>query len=130
MKQTTAVIKIFNFSHPLMTTEVLSLLGDKYVSSLPFSWEFSKDYDQSDIVMWDGVMTPKNNDIVEKILGDVKSGKVLLLLGESQTLHKDRPGVKILNTENLNMVELPGWSLLPEELLAAIETCYKKLKHV
>lgn len=130
MKQTTTVTKVFNFSHPLMTTEMLSLLGDKYANCLPFLWEISNDYDQSDIVLWDGIMTPKNNEVVEKILNDVKSGKVLLLLGDSQTLHKNRPGIKILNTENLNIVELSGWSILPEELLAAIENCYKKLKHV
>jgi hypothetical protein len=55
---------------------------------------------------------------------------VLLLLGESQTLHKERQGVKILNTENLNVVELSSWSVLPEEILGALEDCYKKLKHV
>jgi hypothetical protein len=130
MKQKIESIKVFNFSHPLMTTEIFSVLSDKFVGSLPFSWELSKDYESSDIVLWDGIITPKNQKIVDKILGDIKSGKVLLLIGESQTLHKDRPGIKILNTENLNIVELSSWSVLPEEILGALENCYKKLKHV
>jgi hypothetical protein len=130
MKQKIAPIKVFNFSNPLMATEVLSVLGDKFAASLPFEWELSKDYASSEIVLWDGIITPKNQKIVDKILDDIKSGKVLLLLGESQTLHKERQGVKILNTENLNVVELSSWSVLPEEILGALEDCYKKLKHV
>lgn len=130
MKQKIESIKIFNFSHPLVVTEVFSLLGDKFSHGLPFSWELSKNYNESEIILWDGVMTPKNQKVVDKILSDVKTGKVLLLIGESQTLHKERPGMKLLNTENLNMVELSSWSVLPEEILGALETCYKKLKHV
>jgi hypothetical protein len=130
MKQKIELIKVFNFSHPLMATEVLSVLGDKFSGSLPFEWELSKDYSSSDIVLWDGVITAKNQKIVDKILGDIKSGKVLLLVGESQTLLKQHPWIKTLNTENLNLVELSSWSVLPEEILGALENCYKKLKHV
>lgn len=130
MKQKIESIKIFNFSHPLVLTEVLSLLGDKYSQCLPFVWELSKNYNESDIILWDGIITPKNQKIVDRILNDIKTGKVLLLIGESQTLHRARSGMKVLNTENLNMVELASWSVLPEEILGALETCYKKLKHV
>lgn len=130
MKEKIRLLKIFNFSHPLMNTEVLSLLGDKYRETLPFQLELSSDYNSSDVILWDGVMTPRNHKIVEKILRDVKTGKVLLLIGESLTLFKDHALVRSLSTENLNCVELPGWNLLPEEILMALETCYKKSKHV
>jgi hypothetical protein len=52
------------------------------------------------------------------------------MIGESMTLLKDHPMVKIQNTENLNVVEVPGWNVLPEEILVAIETCQKKSGHV
>lgn len=130
MKEKTQSLKIFNFSHPLMMTEVLSLLGDKYSQTLPFNWEFSTDYASSDVVLWDGVITVKNASITQNLIEDVKKGKVLLLIGESMTLLKDHPMVKIQSTENLNVIEVPGWNVLPEEILVAIENCYKKSKHV
>lgn len=130
MKDKTQPFKIFNFSHPLMATEVLSLLGDKYAQTLPFEWEFSTDYASSDVVLWDGVITVKNASLTQNMIEDVKQGKVLLLIGESLTLLKDHPMVKLQNTENLNVVEVPGWNVLPEEILLAIENCHKKSKHV
>ena len=67
---------------------------------------------------------------VEKIINDTKSDKILLLIGESCTLLKDHSVIKLLDFENLNYVNLPGWNVLPEEVLAALETCHKKLKNV
>lgn len=130
MKEKTQPLKIYNFSHPLMMTEVMSLVGDKYAQTLPFDWELSSDYAASDVVLWDGVITVRNRTIAEALIEDVKKGKVLLLIGESMTLLKDHPMVKLLNPENLNLVEVPGWNVLPEEILAALEACYKKSKHV
>lgn len=130
MKDKNQTLKIFNFSHPLMQTEVFSLLGDKYKDTLSFKWEITNDYAASDVVLWDGVITVKNKEAVEKVIDDIKSGKVLFLLGESETLFKNHPMVKLQNTENLNCVARFGWNILPEEILSALETCYKKSKHV
>lgn len=130
MKDKNQTFKIYNFSHPLMQTEIFSLTGDKYKDILSFKWELSNDYASSDVVLWDGVITVKNREAVEKMIDDVKSGKVLFLLGESETLLKNHPLVKLQKTENLNCVELFGWNILPEEILSALETCYKKSKHV
>jgi len=130
MKEKKTILKLFNFSHPLINTEVLSLMGNKYVETLPFNWQLTSDYNSAHILLWDGVITPKNRLVVEKMMTDLKSNKILLLIGESMTLLRDHPVIKLLNIENLNYVELPGWSILPEEILAAIETCYKKLENV
>lgn len=130
MKNKTSVLKIYNFSHPLISTELLSISGDKYVHTLPFQWEVVRNYDSSDVVLWDGIITPKNQNAVSKILTDVTGPKILLLIGESMTLLKDHPIVKIINPEGLNFVEVSGWSALPEEILQALEICHKKLKHV
>lgn len=130
MKDKNQTLKLYNFSHPLIYTEVLSLLSDKFSRTLPFSWEFTSDYETSDVVLWDGVITINNGEITHKIIEDVKRGKVLLLIGESATLMKNHPMVKLLNPENLNVVEVPGWNVLPEEILNAIELCYKKMNNV
>lgn len=130
MKDKNQTLKIFNFSHPLMQTEIFSLTGDKYKDTLPFKWEITSDYAASDVVLWDGVITVKNKEAVEKVIDDVKSGKVLFLLGESETLLKNHLMVKLQNTENLNCVARFGWNVLPEEILSALEICYKKSKHV
>jgi Ni,Fe-hydrogenase III small subunit len=130
MKERKTNLKIFNFSHPIMNTEILSLIGNKYVHALPFDWQLTYDYDCADILLWDGLITLKNQSSVNRMVNDSKSSKVLLLIGESMTLLKKHPIIKILDTENLNYVELPGWNILPEEILSAIETCYKKLRNV
>lgn len=124
------ILNIFNFSHPLMHTEVFSLLGNKYAHALPFEWCLTSDYYEAQVILWDGVMTLKNKIFVEKIIEDTKSDKILLLIGESWTLLKDHSVIKLLDFENLNYVNLPGWNVLPEEILAALETCHKKLKNV
>lgn len=130
MKEKVKPLTIFNFSHPLMNTEVMSVTSDKYAVVLDFSWEITNNYESADVILWDGVITPKNLRAVERMLEDIKTGKVLLMTGESLTLMKNHPIVKILNTENLNCVELPGWNILPEEFLNALEICHKKCKHV
>lgn len=129
MKDQKKNIRLYNFSHPLMETEVLSVLTDKYRSILPFECVEVYDLDQADIVLWDGVLTPKNQTRVEKMMETINSGRVLFVLGESQTLFKDHPIVKFVDPSGLNFVELPGWSLLPEDLLQGLNECYKKLNH-
>jgi Ni,Fe-hydrogenase III small subunit len=123
-------LKVFNFSHPLMHTEVFSLLSSKYAHSLPFEWNLTSDYNEAHVILWDGVMTLKNKIFVDKIMTDTQSDKILLLIGESWTLLKDHPFIKLLDFENSHFVTLPGWNLLPEEILAALETCHKKFKNV
>ena len=130
MKDKIAPLKIFNFSHPLMVTEWLSIQSDKFSRSLPFSWEIVSDYASAEVVIWDGVITPKNEEIVSKMFTDFKEAKVLLLLGESMTLLKNHPTVKMLNPEGLRYVELAGWNILPEEILSALEQCRERIAHV
>jgi Ni,Fe-hydrogenase III small subunit len=124
------VLNIFNFSHPLMNTEVFSILGNKYADTLQFQWQLTSDYLKADVILWDGVINPKNQSYVEKIMSDIKAGKVLLLIGESLTLLKVHPAIRLLDLEKINCVELLGWNVLPEEILIALETCYKKLENV
>lgn len=130
MKEKVAPIKIFSFSHPLMNTEWLSIQSDKFSRALNFEWEMVTDYASSEIVVWDGVITPKNKEIVSMMFNDFKENKVLLLIGESMTLLKSHPVVQMLNPTGLRVVEVAGWNILPEEILSALELAQQKLKHV
>lgn len=130
MKEKVAPLRIYNFSHPLMNTEWLSIQSDKFSRALPFEWETVSDYASAEIVVWDGVITPKNEEIVSRMMNDFKETKVLLLLGESMTLLKNHPIVKMLNPTGLRFVEVASWNILPEEILSALEICREKLKNV
>jgi Ni,Fe-hydrogenase III small subunit len=130
MKEKSKPLLIYQLSHSLMVTEILALAGAKYASSMPFTWELTDDYETSDIVLWNGILSLKNEEFLTKIIDDIRSRKVLLLIGEAITLFTDHPFVKVPDLGDLKMVEIPGWSALPEDLLMALESCEKKLKNV
>lgn len=130
MKDKPIALKIFNFSSPLMYSEMLAIQGDKYSKVLPFEWIFVNELDQADIVVWDGIVTPKNTSFVSQMLEKVKSNKVLLLLGESMTLFKNHPIANSFDYSEVKTVEVAGWNVLPEEILSALEICREKLNHV
>jgi Ni,Fe-hydrogenase III small subunit len=130
MKEKPIPLKIFNFSHPLIQTEWMALMGDKYHRSLSFEWEMVNDIESAAVVTWDGIVTPRNRELVENMLTQLKGNKILLLIGESMTLLKNHPVVQSFETNELKIIEIPGWSLLPEEILGALETCHQKLNHV
>lgn len=130
MKEVDQVLEIFCFSSPVLMTEWQSLLGSKYDQVLPFRWHTTLDYEKAQVVIWDGVITPKNERIVSKLIEDLKSSKVLLLMGEALTMFHNHLTVKVLDTSGIRYVEIAGWNVLPEEILAALEECYKKIKDV
>jgi Ni,Fe-hydrogenase III small subunit len=130
MNEKQPVLKIYNFSHPLMNTEIFSIQGDKYFKGLPFEWAVVNDFALADIVIWDGILTAKNTDILQPMIESFKTSKVLLLLGESMTLFKNHPMVKLVDLSDLKYVELSGWNVLPEEILSALDLCWEKLKNV
>ena len=130
MNKKNTTLRLFNFSHPLMNTEMYSIAGDKYAGTLPFTFEFVDNINESDVVLWDGLITSKNKNTAEIILSLIGPERILLLIGESLTLFKEHPIVKLIDNRNLNLMELPGWNVLPEEILQKLEECFKKLKNV
>jgi hypothetical protein len=130
MKETHEPLRLFSFSHLLLATELPALTGDKYAHALPFPWVLTADYDAADVVLWDGVITPRNRGAVVRLLADARGPKVLLLVGESATLLRDNPVAELVDPAGLNAVELPNWNLLPEDLLAALVECRKRVTRV
>lgn len=130
MKEKKVSLKIFSFTHPLVHTEWQAIRGDKYTRTYSFEWEFVSELNDAHIIAWDGVITPKNQKLVEEILEALKSQKTLLLIGESMTIFKNHPIVKMFQPENINCIEVSGTTILPEDILAAFNQCYQKLNHV
>lgn len=130
MAEKRPVLKIYSLGHPLMTTEWRSILGDKYCQALPFNIEITESMEDASVIAWDGVISLKQRRNVPEIEAELRKGKVLLMLGESQTLFKDHPLVKIFSSKENCTIQLTGWSILPEELLAAFEACYQKIANV
>jgi hypothetical protein len=123
------IMKVYIALHPATCTEWISIQGDKYRHALPFAWEIVDDLKLADVLVWDGVISPKSENLPEIVDDLVNKGKVLLLQGEAVTLMKEHPWVKLFYSEKVEFFSLPGWSVLPEELLGVLEKCYKKLPY-
>lgn len=130
MKETAKIFKVYQLSNPLMNTEWPAVLGDKYHKVLSFDWAMTSDFKEADIVVWDGVISPKSAALLAPVMEELKQNKVLLLVGESMTSLRNHPMVKLLSTDGLRYVELSGWGVLPEEVLGALLACHQKLTHV
>lgn len=131
MGQKRAVLKIYSLGHPLMTTEWRSILGDKYCHALPFDYEITDSIEEASVIAWDGVIPLKQRRNLPAIEAQLRKGKVLLMLGESETLFKDNQLVSIFrSSSDISTIHLTGWSVLPEEILATLEACYQKIIHV
>ncbi|WPU66191.1 hypothetical protein [Peredibacter starrii] len=130
MKETAKVYKVYQLSNPLMNTEWPAVLGDKFHKALSFEWATTTDFKEADIVVWDGVISPKSAALLSPLIEELKQNKVLLLVGESMTSLRNHPMVKLVSAEGLRYVELSGWGVLPEEVLGALEACHQKLTHV
>ena len=110
----------------MMSTEWRSILGDKYCHALPFDVVQTERLEEASVIAWDGVISVKGRRLLEQVASELKRGKVLLRMGEAETLFKNHPFIKIFNSPEIATIQLSGWSVLPEEILAALEVCYQK----
>lgn len=130
MKKETG-LKIYLLSQTSLLAEWFSLLGDKYLHALPFNIEFTEDINAAEVIAWDGFYNAKGAYYLEEVISRIKSKKsVLLFQYEAFTLFKDDPYLIAINLENEQYVELSGGNILPEDLLSALDMCFKKIHHV
>ncbi len=127
-KKIIPVLKIYCLCQPLLMTEWRSILSDKFAHSLPINLELTDDPSQASVIAWDGMISAKMQRLLPEIEHMLK-GKTLLVMGEAQTLLKDHPFVRIFEAVE-NAPQLTGWSVLPEELLESLMSCYQKSAHV
>lgn len=125
-----ASLKVFLLSQPLLNTEWPALQSDKYRHATSFDIEIVQDLAEAEVIAWDGIMAPKTGQHFVKVLDRLVAGAILLLQGEGRVLLKNHAIIKQVDSSSFNVVDLPGWNILPEEMILALETCYQKLKNV
>ncbi|HXH76324.1 MAG TPA: hypothetical protein VNJ08_15235 [Bacteriovoracaceae bacterium] len=124
-------LKVYLLAQTTLLPEWISLMGDKYLHALPFTVQFTEEINEAEVIAWDGFLSSKGAYYLGETISRIKAGKVLLLLQrEAFTLFKDHPYLTYIDPDPDHYVELPGGNVLPEDLLSALETCYKKLQHV
>ena len=125
------VLKIYILPQSLLFPEWSSLLGDKYRNALPFKWEMTNDVEAAQVIVWDGMMTAKSGPLMHRVEEGLKTGgKLLILQHEAYTLFRSHPYVESIDTKDMKLIELSSANLLPEDMLGALDECYKKLHHV
>jgi hypothetical protein len=130
MANTKPVLKIFSLGHVLMTTEWKSILGDKYCHALPFDYLITENIEEASIIFWDGIISLKRRNLQQEVESLISRGKILLIIGESSTLFQNHKMIQYFQSPDSSTVYLNGWSVLPEEILDALDACYQKMIHV
>jgi Ni,Fe-hydrogenase III small subunit len=123
-------LRVYLLSHPISHTEWWSLLGDKYRHLLPFEWEIVDSPVDAQVLVWDGILAPKSGHRLRDLFDNLAGEKVLLLQGEATTLLADHPYVQVFEIGARNVVKLPGWGVLPEDLIQALSRCQEMVGHV
>jgi hypothetical protein len=130
MANTKPVLNIFSLGHSIMKTEWLSVLGDKYCHALPFDYRITDNIAEASVLSWDGLISLKQRSLRPEIEAHLQSGKILLIMGQSETFFHEHAMIKYFNHSDATTVHLNGWSVLPEEILDALDLCYKKIINV
>jgi hypothetical protein len=130
MKKQKYELKFFCLGNPATSTELLSVLGDKFCHAPPFELILTSSIEESSVIVWDGVVSLKMRRIFPDILNYLRQNRVLLLIGDSSTLIQKQSFLNQFQPDEIASVCLNGWSLLPEEIIGAFEKCYQKIKNV
>ena len=113
-------MNVYIFQNPMQSTEWLSLEGSKFKDALSFPWKFVSDPKEANVIVWDGVMTPKLLHRKTEIMDMLIPRKILICNG----------ALEDANFDSVQKVILPGISNRPEELLFALAECFERLKNV
>jgi hypothetical protein len=130
VKNNNFVLKIFCLGYPLLNYDWSSLLGDKYRNALPFEFTFTDKMEEASVIIWDGIISQKMGKVIEEIESHFEKNKILILTGEPFKLYETQPSIALFKPNDILTFELPGWNILPEEILALLDKCYKKLMYV
>ncbi len=122
-------LNIYCLGGPHLSTEWMSIMGDKYRGHCSFEPVLVSTPEDAEVVVWDGILTPKNSRIIQELLDRLSDKVVFLISGEASTFHLDHPFVR-LNSRELPTVFLSPSKTLPEEILDALQECRKKASHV
>jgi len=131
MKSVERPLNIFIFGTTLYSNEWSALLGDKYQSALSFPWAITDDVEHAEVIAWSGLMNSKSSVQLKKFESILKEkNRILILENEAKSLYASNPDTLSIDLHEIRFVALPSGGVLPEDLLAAIDNCHKKLTNV
>ncbi len=122
-------LSLYCLGGPQLSTEWQSLMGDKYRTHLDFEPVLVCSPENAQVIIWDGVITPKSSTILLELFEKLSEKTVFLITGEAQTFLADHPFVRF-SSLMARAVHLPPSRVLPEELLDALSECRKRLVNV
>jgi hypothetical protein len=121
-------LTIYNLNNPLFRTEWVSLLGDKYFQALNSEIVLTDKLELADVIVWDGLVSPKMSRLLAEFLSKVKADRYLVLVGEG---FSQNDYVSSFEAKNLaNVFHISGWTALPEKLLELLNHLSQKKKNV
>lgn len=130
MKTVKSELTIYALSHSLWSPEFSGLLGAKYRDALPFKLKFVDRVKDARVIIWDGVLTPKGSLVQDQLIEQLNHGAILMQTGERRTLLEGHAYVKFATSPKWRVIELPGWGILPEEILKGLNECWELLSNV
>lgn len=115
-------LPIFILGGPALATEWLSILGSKYRTHADFLPAIVNKPEEALVLVWDGTVTPKSRAVIESVFARLSPEARVLVTGESATLFREHPFVRLILPENRS-VFLPPSQELPEDFLRALGEC-------
>jgi len=109
--------------------EWLSLEGDKFSFSMPFSSELSSDLKSSDLIVLDAFYSKETAMLIEKELSSIDPLKcMIVVLNYCSTLF-EISSLRRLDLSKFLVFELDSSQFLPEDFFNVLHQCHEKFKN-
>jgi len=124
------IFKLFSLSSSQSHLEWGSLFGDKYREALDFELQEVLLPQDADAIVWDGIVGPKSQGLIENLRPYLDLGIPLILIGERRGFVEESLVAESVVSPNWKIVHLPPWGSVPEDLLLTLEEIRGRITHV
>lgn len=102
-----------------------SLFGDKFREASDFALLEVFTPDEADVIVWDGILNPKSQEVIEVLRPVLDRGIPLILTGERRAFYEESVIAEAVPSQSWKTHVLPPWGSLPEELLLSLSQVMK-----
>lgn len=122
--------KLFTLSSSQSHLEWDSIFGDKYRDAVSFELIEVHSPQDADAIVWDGIVGPKSQELIESLRPFLDQGIPLILTGERRAFVEESVVAEALATTGWKTIVLPPWGSVPEELLLSLTQLMERHSHV
>ena len=119
------IFKLFTLPSSQLALEWESLFGDKYRDATEFTLVETYSPTDADAIVWDGILNPKSQEVIDHLRPVLDRGVPLILTGERRAFIEDSEIAELAPSPGWKTIPLPPWGSLPEDLLVALTQCLK-----